>query len=65
MTPNFHPSRCPYLEELALYNLNKDIGETANVAKEHPEIVANLLKQLNLAKADIGYHDVIGKTSRR
>lgn len=30
-------------EGIELYNLEKDIGESANVAKEHPEIVAKLL----------------------
>lgn len=55
----------PYIEELTLYNLNDDIGETTNVAKQHPEVVASLLKQLEFAKEDIGYHDVIGENSRR
>jgi arylsulfatase A-like enzyme len=30
-----------------LYDLNSDIGETKNVAKQHPKIVAQLLKQTN------------------
>lgn len=55
----------PYIEELTLYNLDEDIGETTNVAKSHPEVVQSLLKQLNYAKEDIGYHDKIGKNSRR
>ncbi|BDS05905.1 N-acetylgalactosamine-6-sulfatase [Oceaniferula spumae] len=55
----------PYLTELTLYNLKDDIGETTNVAKEHPEIVERLMKQLDFAKKDIGYHDVIGENSRR
>lgn len=59
------PEDRSYIEELTLYNLSKDIGETTNVAKSHPEIVARLLKQLDFAKKDIGYHDVIGENSRR
>lgn len=55
----------PYLTEPALYNLKEDIGETSNVAKEHPEIVQQLMKQIHFAKKDIGYHDVIGENSRR
>jgi len=55
----------PYIEELTLYDLKNDIGETTNVAKDHPEIVAKLTKQLEFAKRDIGYHDVIGENSRR
>ncbi|MGJ8671739.1 sulfatase family protein [Rubritalea sp.] len=55
----------PYITELTLYNLDKDIGETTNVAKDHPEVVQQLLKQLEFAKEDIGYHGVIGENSRR
>lgn len=54
-----------YIEELTLYNLDEDIGETTNVAQEHPEIVEALLKQIDFAKRDIGYHGVIGENSRR
>ena len=55
----------PYIEEPTLYNLTEDIGETTNVAKDHPEIVEKLMKQLEYAKKDIGYHGVIGENSRR
>ncbi len=55
----------PYIEELTLYNLKSDIGETTNVAQEHPEIVAKLIQQLDFAKTDIGHHDKIGANSRR
>ncbi|MEI6892157.1 MAG: sulfatase [Pontiella sp.] len=55
----------PYIEELTLYNLKEDIGETTNVANSHSEVVAELLKQLDFAKKDIGYHDTIGINSRR
>jgi arylsulfatase len=55
----------PYIEELTLYNLKDDIGETTNVAKQHPVIVEKLLKQLDFARQDIGCHDQIGNNSRR
>ncbi|MDC0497377.1 sulfatase [bacterium] len=55
----------PYIEELTLYNLDDDISEKTNVAKNHPEIVQQLLKELEFAKRDIGYHKVIGENSRR
>ena len=48
-----------------IYNLTEDVGETTNVAKDHPEIVEKLMKQLEFAKQDIGYHGVIGENSRR
>ena len=54
----------PYIEELTLYNLKTDIGETTNVVKDHPEIVTRLLKHLDFAKEDIGYHNQPGKNSR-
>lgn len=54
----------PYIEELTLYNLNQDIGETTNVAKENPEIVKQLLKLIDFAKSDLGYHNQIGNNSR-
>ena len=59
------PQDRPYIGELTLYNLKEDIGETTNIAKEHPEIVEQLLAQIDHAKKDIGYHDVIGQNSRR
>lgn len=40
--------------DLALYNLDEDIGETKNVANEHPEVVAQLMKYVEAARADLG-----------
>ena len=39
---------------LRLYNLDKDIGEIFDVAKENPEVVARLQKLADEMKADIG-----------
>ncbi|MDB9741994.1 sulfatase [Akkermansiaceae bacterium] len=55
----------PYITEVSLYNLKEDIGETTNVASDHPEVVEKLMKQLEFAKKDIGYHKTIGENSRR
>lgn len=55
----------PYIEVPTLYNLKDDVGETRNVAQGHPEIVDQLMKKLDFAKRDIGYHDQIGAHSRR
>ncbi len=54
----------PYIEELTLYNLKDDIGETTNVAMQHPEVVERLLKHLEFAKKDIGHHDKRGENTR-
>ncbi|MDQ8208250.1 sulfatase [Coraliomargarita sp. SDUM461003] len=59
------PQDRAYITELTLYNLKDDIGETTNVAIQHPEVVERLLQQLDFAKRDIGTHDVIGENSRR
>ncbi|HEX6986878.1 MAG TPA: arylsulfatase, partial [Planctomycetaceae bacterium] len=40
--------------ELALFNLAEDVGETRNVAAEHPEIVARLTKLADAMRADLG-----------
>ena len=54
-----------FIDHLTLYNLKDDIGETTNVAAEHPQVVRRLTKQLDFAKRDIGYHNKIGENSRR
>ena len=46
--------------DLALYNLAKDIGETHNVAAEHPEVVARLKKLADEMRAELG--DSLAKT---
>ena len=40
--------------DLALYNLDKDIGEKNNVAEQHPEIVAKLKKLADKARQEFG-----------
>eukprot|EP00903_Cladosiphon_okamuranus_P004146 g4144.t1 len=57
------PEDRPYIEKPTLYNLAEDIGETTNVADKYPEIVVELMKELDFAKEDIGYHDRIGENS--
>lgn len=39
---------------LELYNLEADIGETKNLAEEHPEVVKALLGYAERARADLG-----------
>lgn len=41
-------------EALELYDLDADIGETTNVADEHPEIVARLQEELQACRVDLG-----------
>jgi len=39
---------------LELYNLKEDVGETTNLAEEHPEVVAELQAKLQACREDIG-----------
>lgn len=40
--------------EQTLYNLDDDLGETRDVAAQHPDVVARLLKLVEEARADLG-----------
>ena len=50
-TPGFRPGAGP-IEEL--YDLENDIGETDDVAADHPEIVAELRGHIERARLDLG-----------
>ena len=50
--------------EPMLYDLENDIGETKNLAKDHPEVVARLMKHIEFARKDIGDGDKIGENAR-
>ena len=39
---------------IELYDLQNDVGETTNIATEHPEIVARLMKHAETARAALG-----------
>ena len=42
------------MAKLALYDLKADVGETTDVAIEHPEIVARLTKFAAQTRSDLG-----------
>ena len=46
--------------ELALYDLEADVGEQTDVAAQHPDIVARLRKIADAARADLGDTDKPG-----
>ena len=46
--------------ELALYNLESDIGETTNVAADHPDVVERLTELADAGREELGDYDRIG-----
>ena len=52
------------IESPLLFDLHNDIGETTNVAGEHPGVVQRLLKLAEDARRDIGDYDRIGSGAR-
>ena len=49
---------------LELYNLETDIGETRDVAADHPDVVERLTAIADRARAELGDHDRIGSGVR-
>ena len=47
-----------------LYDLEADIGETTNVADDHPDVVADLMLLIQEARTDIGDFNQIGQNAR-
>lgn len=47
-----------------LFDLDNDIGETTDVADQHPNIVERLLQLAGVARADLGDHDREGTGQR-
>lgn len=47
---------------LELYNLQSDVGETTNVADQHPEVVEQLSRLADVARQDLGdsLHNITG-----
>ncbi len=50
--------------ELQLFDLKNDIGETINVAEEHPEIVTRLMQRIDAAREELGDCGRIGRGAR-
>ena len=57
------PSDRVGFDEPFLVELNQDIGETTNIAKEHPQVVERLLKLAETMREDLGDFDRIGTCS--
>ncbi len=47
-----------------LFDLDADVGETTDVAEDHPDVVARLLEWAERARADLGDHNRLGSGVR-
>ena len=52
------------IPSVQLYDLDKDPGETTNLAEKHPEVVAQLQKRIEAAREELGDIDKTGKGAR-
>lgn len=52
------------VKEVELYDLKMDMAESNNVAKQHPDVVARLLKQVEAARMELGDVGTIGSGVR-
>jgi arylsulfatase len=52
------------VERTQLYDLEADIEERQDVADQHPQIVARLMKLIDKARADLGDHQTVGSGAR-
>ena len=50
--------------QVQLYDLEADVGETRDVADQHPEVVARLTRLVEKAREDLGDYDLVGKGQR-
>jgi len=50
--------------EIELYDLQTDVEERHNVAKEHPEVVEELMELVEAAREDLGDYDRAGQGAR-
>jgi arylsulfatase A len=49
---------------MSLFNLNTDVGESINVAGQHPEIIKMLLEKIETMKEDLGDDETPGSGKR-
>ena len=52
------------IEEPMLFDLKNDIGETKDVASDHPQVVERLLELAEWARSDIGDYNRVGENAR-
>lgn len=60
----FWSGKIDAVEGIELYDMENDISETNNVAKDHPEVVERLMKQIELSRKSLGDYNLIGEDVR-
>jgi arylsulfatase A-like enzyme len=58
------PADAIRIDKALLFDLESDLGETTDVAAQHPETVTELMKLAQWAQRDIGDHDHFGSNAR-
>jgi arylsulfatase len=58
------PADAIRIQKAMLFDLETDIGETTDIAAQHPEKVAELMELAERAQRDIGDHDTFGENAR-
>ena len=61
---HIHPSDRVGFDEPFLLDLETDLGETTNVAEQHPDVVKRLLDLAEQMRDDLGDYDRVGKNMR-
>ncbi len=61
---HIHPKDDAAFSEPLLYDLDRDISETTNVAEANPEVVKQLLAIAEKARTEIGDYNRIGSGAR-
>ena len=52
------------VDEVTLYDLESDPGETTNVATEHPDVLASLMERIERAREELGDIEQVGTGAR-
>ncbi len=61
---HLNPATDYRIAEHMLFNLDKDVGESNDVAAKHPDVVEELLELATWAREDIGDYNKLGKRAR-
>ncbi|WP_227021425.1 sulfatase-like hydrolase/transferase [Oceaniferula marina] len=61
---HMRPENRPFIEEVTLYDLESDVAESKNVASDHPEVVARLMKRIAHMRKDLGDGGYRGENAR-